>query len=61
MSGEAREQTLQAVDRARKRVEESVRARIKQFQAEVGASLRWFESDEIKKTLDRSELEDNLG
>ena len=61
LSGEAREQTVQAVDRARKRVEESVRARIKQFQAEVGASLRWFESDEIKKTLDRSELEDNLG
>jgi hypothetical protein len=61
LSGEAREQTLQAVDRARKRVEESVRERIKQFQTEVGASLRWFESDEIKKTLDRSELENNLG
>jgi hypothetical protein len=60
LSGEAREQTLQAVDRARKRVEESVRARIKQFKSEVGASLRWFETDELKKTLDRSELEDDL-
>ncbi len=60
LSGEAREQTMAAVDRAQKRVEESVRARIKQFQVEVAASLRWFESDEIKKTLDRSELEDAL-
>jgi hypothetical protein len=60
LSGEAREQTLQVVDRARKRVEESVRARITQLQSEVGASLRWFESDELKKTLDRSELEDDL-
>lgn len=60
LSGEAREQTLQAVDRARKRVEEAVRARLKQFQSEVGASLRWFESDELKKTLDRSELENDL-
>ena len=27
---------------------------------EVAATLRWFESDEIKKTLDPSELESNL-
>jgi hypothetical protein len=27
---------------------------------EVAATLRWFESDEIKKTLDRAELESNL-
>ena len=51
---------MDAVDRARNRVEESVRLRIKQFQSEVGASLRWFDSDEIKKTLDRSDLEGEL-
>jgi hypothetical protein len=56
LSGEARQQTVDAVDRARKRVEESVRARIQQLHNEVGASLRWFESEEIEKTLDRSEL-----
>jgi len=60
LSAESREQGLAAIDRARKRVEDSVRARIKQFHSEVAASLRWFESDEIKKTLDRSELEGNL-
>lgn len=60
LAGEARQQTVDAVDRARKRVEESVRARIKQLQSEVGASLRWFESSEITKTLDRSELEGEL-
>lgn len=60
LSGEAKEETLRAVDRARKRVEESVRARIKAFQSEVGASLKWFEADEIKKTLDRADLEDGL-
>lgn len=60
LGGEAREQTLQAVDRARKRVEDSIGARITQFRSEVGASLRWFEPDELKKALDRSELEDDL-
>lgn len=60
LAGEARQQTVDAVVRARKRVEESVRARITQFHNDVATSLRWFESDEIKKTLDRAELEDDL-
>jgi hypothetical protein len=60
LSGEQKEEALRAVDLVRKRVEESVRARIKTFQSEVAASLKWFEADEIKKTLDRSELEDGL-
>jgi hypothetical protein len=60
LPAEARQQTADAVDRARARVEASVRTRIKQLQAEVGASLRWFEPDAIAKTLDRSELEGEL-
>jgi hypothetical protein len=56
----ARQQAVQAVDRAKKRVEESIRARLVQYRNEIGASLRWFESDEIRKTLDRSALEDDL-
>ncbi|MEO8061929.1 MAG: hypothetical protein ABI821_04185 [Pseudomonadota bacterium] len=61
LTGEMREEALRAIELARKRVEQSVRDRIKAFQAEIGASLRWFDPDEIKKTLDRSELEDGLG
>jgi hypothetical protein len=60
LTGEPREEALRAIEIARKRVEESVRARIKSMQAEIGASLRWFEPDEVKKTLDRSELTDGL-
>jgi hypothetical protein len=60
LTGEQKEQALRAVELVRKRVEDSVRARIKLFQSEVAASLKWFEADEVKKTLDRSDLEDAL-
>ena len=60
LEGAPREEALQAIALARKRVEESVRERIRSFRNEVAGSLRWFESDEVKKTLDRSELESNL-
>lgn len=55
-----RQEAMQAIELARKRVEESVRDRIRAMRNDIGASLRWFESDEVKKTLDRSELESNL-
>ncbi len=35
-----------------------MRARIKTFQSDVAASLKWFQAEEIEKTLDRSELEE---
>lgn len=60
LEGERREQALRAAEHMRKRVEAAVRDRIKQFRNDVANSLRWFEPDEIKKTLDRSELEDGL-
>ena len=60
LQGAPREEALRAIELARTRVEESVRERIRALRNEVGASLRWFEPDQIKKTLDRSELESNL-
>lgn len=53
-------QAAAAADLAKKRIVESIRARITQFRSEVGASLRWFEPDEIRKQLDRDELKGAL-
>lgn len=60
LEGAPREEALKAIALARTRVEASVRERIRSFRNDVAATLRWFESDEVKKTLDRSELESNL-
>jgi hypothetical protein len=60
LEGERKEQALEAAQQIRKRVETAVRDRLKEFHDQVAASLRWFETDEIRRTLDRSELRNNL-
>jgi hypothetical protein len=60
LSDERKAEAVRAVDLVRKRVEESVKARVKSLQQQVASSLNWFQPEAIQRSFDREDMHGSL-